>query len=63
LICRFCDPRATPDARLAFGAAFFRAARFNFFRSALSVIFFVFISLFSILRIFPPASLNRSEGS
>ncbi len=32
----FLDPRATPDARLAFGAAFLRAARFSVFRSALS---------------------------
>jgi hypothetical protein len=37
------DPRATPDARLALGAAFFRAARFNFFRSVLSAMCFVFI--------------------
>ena len=26
-----CEPRATPAARLAFGAAFLRAARFDFF--------------------------------
>jgi len=37
------EPRATPDARLAFGAAFLRAARFTFLRSALSVIDLVFI--------------------
>src|SRR5436305_1378966 len=39
----FMDPRATPEARLGLGAAFLRWARFNFFRSALSVIFLVFI--------------------
>ena len=32
----FCDPRATPAARLAFGAAFLRAARFSFLRSVFS---------------------------
>ena len=34
----FMEPRATPAARLALGAAFLRAARFSFLRSALSVI-------------------------
>ena len=37
------EPRATPDARLALGAAFLRAVRFTFLRSALSSICFVFI--------------------
>ena len=59
----FIDPRATPAARFAFGAAFLREVRFSFLRSALSVTFFVFISLFSILRTFPPASSSQSEGS
>jgi hypothetical protein len=63
LIFLFCDPRATPDGRLPLGAAFLRAARFNFFRSALSLMFFVFISSFSVQRIFPPASSDRNEGS
>jgi hypothetical protein len=40
---RFCDPRATSAGRFAFGAAFFRAVRFAFFRSARSLMFFVFI--------------------
>ena len=39
----FSEPRATPEARLALGAAFLRAARFTFLRSALSVMVFVFI--------------------
>src|SRR5580698_5995483 len=39
----FMEPRATPDARLALGAAFLRAARFTFLRSALSSICLVFI--------------------
>src|SRR5579863_1789619 len=39
----FMEPRATPDARLALGAAFLRAARLTFLRSALSVIDLVFI--------------------
>src|SRR3984957_20372729 len=39
----FMEPRATPDARLALGAAFLRAARFTFLRSARSVIDLVFI--------------------
>jgi hypothetical protein len=56
LIFFFSDPRATPEARLAFGAAFLRAARFSFFRSFTSVTVFVFISPFSILRIFPTIS-------
>jgi len=55
LIFFFIDPRATPEARFAFGAAFLRAARFNFFLSVRSVTVFVFISLFSILRIFQSA--------
>ena len=38
------DPRGV--VRLAFGAAFLRAARFNVFRSALSSIFVVFVILF-----------------
>src|SRR5271166_338012 len=37
------EPRATPEARLALGAAFLRAARLTFLRSALSSICFVFI--------------------
>src|SRR5580693_2144457 len=46
----FMEPRATPDARLALGAAFLRAARFTFLRSALSVIDLVFIRFdYSIL--------------
>src|SRR5438034_1034669 len=56
LIFFFSDPRATPDARLALGAAFLRADRFSFFRSVRSVTVFVFISLFSVLRIFRPVS-------
>ena len=40
---RFCDPRATSAARLAFGATFLRAARLSFLRSSLSVTFVVFI--------------------
>jgi hypothetical protein len=40
---------------LAFGAAFLRAARFTFLRSALSVIFLVFIQLF-----FNPAYFSTS---
>jgi len=39
----FTEPRATPWARFALGAAFFRAARFTFLRSCVSVTFFVFI--------------------
>ena len=56
LIFFFIDPRATPEARLALGAAFLRAVRFSFFRSVRSVTVFVFISLFSVLRIFRSAS-------
>jgi hypothetical protein len=37
------EPRATPAARLALGANFFRAALFAFLRSVLSVIVLVFI--------------------
>ena len=60
----FMEPRATPDARLALGAAFLREARFSFLRSALSVMFFVFILFLSgFLRIFPPASSNRNRES
>ncbi len=55
LIFFFMEPRATPAARLAFGAAFLRAARFTFLRSALSVIFLVFIQLF-----FNPAYFSTS---
>ena len=50
------DPRATPAARFALGAAFLRAARLIFLRSSLSVTFFVFISFFLVLRIFPLVS-------
>jgi hypothetical protein len=50
---RFWEPRATPAARLALGAAFLRAARFSFLRSTGSVVVFVFILVFSILRTFP----------
>ncbi len=39
----FREPRATPDARFGLGAAFLRAVRLIFLRSALSVIDFVFI--------------------
>src|SRR6202167_3641771 len=39
----FMEPRATPDARLGLGAAFLRAVRFTFLRSALSSICLVFI--------------------
>jgi hypothetical protein len=39
----FCDPRATPAARFALGAAFLRAARFNALRSSVDAAFFVFI--------------------
>ena len=39
----FVDPRATPEARLALGAAFLRAVRFSFLRSVFSVTVFVFI--------------------
>jgi hypothetical protein len=46
------EPRATPAARFALGAAFLRAVRFSFLRSMVSVTFFVFISFFSVLRIF-----------
>ena len=64
LIFFFIEPRATPAARFALGAAFLRAARFTFFRSVLSVICLVFaISLFSILRIFRRASSSRTEGN
>src|ERR1700733_6749317 len=37
------EPRATPDARFGLGAAFLRAVRLIFLRSALSVMDFVFI--------------------
>src|SRR5579885_3362626 len=60
---RFMEPRATPEARLALGAAFLRAARFTFFRSTLSVIALVFMILSSILRIFQPASWCRIWGA
>lgn len=60
-ILRFSDPRATPAARFGLGVAFLRAVRFAFFRSTGSVIVFVFILVFSILRIFPPASSGRSQ--
>ena len=56
LIFFFIDPRATPEARLVLGGAALRALRFSFFRSVRSVTVFVFISLFSILRIFRPVS-------
>src|SRR6266478_7867846 len=52
----FMEPRATPAARLALGAAFLREARFNFLRSSLSVMFFVFI-----LPVFP--NIFRSSSS
>ena len=39
----FMEPRATVDARFAFGAAFLRAARFSFLRSSVDSVFFVFI--------------------
>ena len=58
-----CEPRATPAARLALGAAFLRAVRFSFLRSVLSVTVFVFISFFSILRIFLLVFSARNEGS
>src|SRR5262249_16871745 len=51
----FSDPRATREARLALGAAFLRAARFSFLRSALSVMFVVFMN-WSILQTFQSAS-------
>jgi hypothetical protein len=41
---------------LVLGGAALRAFRFSFFRSMRSVTCFVFISLFSILRIFQPVS-------
>ena len=41
----FCDPRGT--VRLALGAAFLRAVRLSFLRSALSAIFFVSATLTS----------------
>jgi len=52
----FMEPRATPLARLALGGAALRTVLFLALRSALSVMFLVFISFFSALRIFPPAS-------
>jgi len=58
----FREPRATPAARLGFGAAFLRDARFSFLRSVLSVIFLVFIPL-GFLRIFQPASSTHNPGS
>ena len=51
----FWEPRATPEARFGLGAAFLRAARFTFLRSALSVMFLVFIQLF-----FNPAYFSTS---
>ena len=48
----FIEPRATPAARFALGAAFLRAVRLIFLRSILSVTFLVFISFFLVLRIF-----------
>src|SRR5580700_2609911 len=60
---RFCEPRSTSLARFAFGAAFFRAVRFSFLRSSLSVIFLVFIQ-----SLFPQisqsiSSIRRPENS
>src|SRR6185312_3392392 len=43
----FIEPRATVEARLAFGAAFLRAARFSFLRSSVGLLF-VFAILYSL---------------
>ena len=58
IFCLF-EPRATPDARLALGAAFFRAARFSRLRSALSSTCFVFILRLLCLRTSPQFSSIR----
>src|SRR6185312_12680760 len=42
------EPRATVEGRLAFGAAFLRAARFSFLRSSVDSIFLVFIVSFIV---------------
>src|SRR5689334_1398212 len=57
------EPRATPEARLALGAAFLRAVRFSFLRSVFSVTVLVFISskFSSDPRIVPPASSIRGR--
>jgi hypothetical protein len=57
------DPRATPAARFCLGAAFFRAARFAAFRSVLSSICFVFMIVFSSLRISQLISSVRAQES
>jgi len=59
----FIDPRATPAARFALGAAFLRDALFSFLRSGLSVIFFVFILGLLTLRILLSASSIRIRES
>jgi hypothetical protein len=48
----FClfDPRGT--VRFGFAAAFLRAVRFTFFRSAVSVIAFVFATVWETLSLF-----------
>ena len=45
----FIDPRATVDARFAFGAAFLRAVRFSFLRSVVSRLFVFIVYLLSDL--------------
>src|ERR1700730_1346429 len=53
------EPRDTPAARLAFGAAFLRDVRFSFLRSVRSLTCLVFI-LPGFLRIFESTSSSRN---
>ena len=62
LIFFFWDPRATPAARLALGAAFFRAVRFSFLRSVLSVTVFVFIQFLFNPAYFSTSFLSPKRG-
>jgi hypothetical protein len=48
LIFFLFEPRATPAARFAFGAAFFLAARFNFFLSGFSTLLVFILSSFRL---------------
>jgi hypothetical protein len=54
------EPRATPAARFALGAAFFLDARFSFLRSALSVVVFVFIRRVLFYSSVIPANFSTS---
>src|SRR3569833_3910688 len=54
------EPRATVEARLAFGAAFLRAARCSFLRSSVDSIFFVFIVSFYRQTFVRPAYFSTS---